>query len=55
MSEIALIEKKLIYNTGVFNSKNEILLVKRINELTDKINELVTIINKLKNENIPDQ
>lgn len=38
----------LRYNSGIFNSKNEQTLAKAINILVDKINELVDEVEDLK-------
>ena len=39
--------KRLQYNSGVFNNKNEILLAKTLNMAMDKIAELVEQNNEL--------
>ena len=40
----------LNYRSGVFNSKNELVLAKACNILIDKVNELVEEVESLKNQ-----
>lgn len=44
------IKKKLVYNSGLINSKSDRLTAKMINLLVDKINELVRDNEQLRNE-----
>jgi len=44
------LDLKLNYNSGLFNNKNEQVLAKSINILVDKINELVSEVENLKDK-----
>lgn len=45
--KIKKLELNLRYNSGIFNSKNEQLLAKCVNELVGKTNELVHYNNEI--------
>lgn len=45
--KIEKIKKQITYNDGIFNNKNEKILVKAIGLLIEKINELVESNNQL--------
>lgn len=47
---ISKLRNRLIYRKGVYNNKNEEILIERINKLHDIIDELVDKVNELSNK-----